>query len=361
MSFPKILGFTAVCLLSAIAVAFFFKGDKSAAPASSTTETRAPLEVELGNEVRVIKPVTVAPAKNPPAQTIVAAAPEPTPPQPQAAPKVLTTNSAQTTPPPLVEDLPDVDRIDDLFRKDSKMPLVETITYKSRVDWLKGRPAAWLSDYASHYETSRHFIARSLRGKPDYFDQQIAEGDRFNVLRKDKPISFYLLIDTTRCKMWLYGLDMSTNERHLLKTYKVGLGRQDSTKVSGILTPFGKYTLGSKIAIYKPKVMGYYQGKKTEMITIFGSRWIPFDQEVACCTSPAKGFGLHGVPWEPDAKGQLTEDRSSIGKYQSDGCVRMLTEDIEEVFAIVITKPTTIELVKDFRDAQLPGKEVVKK
>ncbi len=354
MSFPKILAFTAVFLLGAIGIAFFFKGEKTPAPAYSLqAAAKAPQEVELQNEVRVVTKVSVAPPKTPPAPIPV---PEPLP-LPLPPSRQLTTNSLQTNPPPLAEDLPDVDRIDELFRKDSKFPLIETITYKSRVDWQKGRPA-WLSDYASFYETSRHFIARSLRGKPDYFDQEIAEGDRFNVIRKEKPVSFYLLIDTSRCKMWFYGLDTSTNDRYLIKTYKVGLGRQDSSKVSGLLTPLGKYTLGNKIAIYKPKVMGYHQGKKTEMITIFGSRWIPFDQEVACCTAPAKGFGIHGVPWVPDAKGQLIEDRASLGKYESDGCVRMSTEDIEEVFAIVITKPTTIELVKDFREAQLPGKEV---
>ncbi len=86
--------------------------------------------------------------------------------------------------------LPDVDRIEEFFNKgDPKFPFVETIVYKSRVPWQKGRPA-WLSDYAAHYETSRHFIARSLNGGPNYFKQDIAEGDRFNVLSLDKKINF---------------------------------------------------------------------------------------------------------------------------------------------------------------------------
>jgi hypothetical protein len=37
--------------------------------------------------------------------------------------------------------------------------------------------------------------------------------------------------------------------------------------------------------------------------------------------------------------------------------VRLATEDVEEIFAIVITKPTTVELVKDYRDAVIPGIE----
>ena len=63
---------------------------------------------------------------------------------------------------PRMDDVPEADRVDELFnRQDPKFPIVETIPYRSRVAWQKGRPA-WLSDYAAHYKTSRHFIARSL-------------------------------------------------------------------------------------------------------------------------------------------------------------------------------------------------------
>jgi hypothetical protein len=139
----------------------------------------------------------------------------------------------------------------------------------------------------------------------------------------------------------------------------VGLGRKDSQKVSGYLTPVGKYLLGGKVAIYKPEVMGYFQDRKIEMIRVFGTRWIPFEKEQENCSEIAKGYGLHGAPWTEDAKtGQLIEDRGQVGKYNSDGCIRLFQEDIEEIFSIVISKPTTVEIVKDFYEAQLPGKEV---
>ncbi len=256
------------------------------------------------------------------------------------------------------EILPTCDRISQLFATDSsKLPIVETITYTSRVPWLKGRPA-WIADYASYYETTRHFIARSLNKKADYFTQKISPGDKFNVLKKDLDISFYLLIDLSRAKMWFYALDNSSNERILLKTYNVGIGRKDELRQSGYLTPTGKYLLGSKVAIYKPGTMGYFQDRKIEMLKVFGTRWIPFEKEVESCTEPAKGFGLHGAPWsnDPDT-GLLIEDKTLIGKYDSDGCVRLASEDIEEIFSIVITKPTEVELVKDFYDVQLPGTE----
>ncbi len=244
-----------------------------------------------------------------------------------------------------------------LFNKgDPKFPFVETVTYKSRVAWQKGRPA-WLSDYASHYSTSRHFIARSLNGHKDYIKQDLADGDRFNVFRKDKNLAFHIVVDLGRCKLWLYALDTDNQEHYLVKTYAVGVGRVEENRTSGLLTPLGTYSLGDKIAIYKPKMQGFHNGKKVEMLRIFGTRWIPFDKEVKGCTAPAKALGLHGVPWELSAKGELAEDLSSLGKYDSDGCIRLSTDDIEEIFAIIITKPSTIELVADFKDAQLSGNE----
>lgn len=255
------------------------------------------------------------------------------------------------------ENLPESNIIDRLFATDSsRLPIVETVVYNSRVPWQKGRPA-WIADYAAHYSTTRHFIARSLNKKADYFTQKVSTGDRFNVLKEGKNISFYLLIDLNRSKLWFYYLDNDTNERTLLKTYKVGLGRKDSKHPSGTLTPAGKYSLGGKVAIYKPKILGYFQDKKIEMIKVFGTRWIPFEQEIANCSEASKGLGIHGAPWINSVNGELAEDRSKVGKFDSDGCVRLYSEDIEEIFAIVISRPAIIELVKDFHDAKLPGIE----
>lgn len=254
------------------------------------------------------------------------------------------------------ENLPDADRIDELFNLGSnKLPIVETISYTSRPAWIQGRPA-WIADYASHYATSRHFIARSLNKKADYFTQKVGPGDRFNVFKEGKNLEFYLLIDLSRCRMWFYYLDLDNNQRVLLKTYKVGLGKPDVKKKSGFLTPIGKYRLGNKVAIYRPGTLGYYQEEQIEMVRVFGTRWVPFEQEVEGCTEPARGFGLHGAPWLEDReKGGLVEDLSKIGQYDSDGCVRLASKDIEEIFSIIITKPTTVELVKDFYEAKPPG------
>lgn len=255
------------------------------------------------------------------------------------------------------EKLPEVNRIHRFFTLGSdKFPVVETVRYTSRVPWLKGRPA-WIADYASYFGTSRHFIARSLNRMPDYFTQKVSPGDRFNVLRKDVELEFYLVIDISRCKMWFYYLDKGKNERVLVKVYNVGLGRAQSDKTSGSLTPIGHYLLGDKIAIYKPGVMGYFQEQKAEMIRVFGSRWIPFAEEVEGCTESARGLGIHGTPYREDSSGKLVENLDPIGKYDSDGCIRLASKDMEELFSIIITKPTHVVIVKDFHEAVIPGVE----
>lgn len=257
-----------------------------------------------------------------------------------------------------MDELPCANYIESFFDPAAlKLPIVETVVYSSRVPWLSGKPA-WVSDYASYYKTSKHFIARSLNRKPDYLTQNVKQGDRFNVLRTDKNFYFYLLVDLSRCKMWFYYVDQDTQERVLVKTYDVGLGREDALKASGFLTPMGKYELGQKIAVYRPGVKGVYNNENIEMVQVFGTRWIPFEKEVENCSAPAKGFGLHGNPLCFNAQtNQWVEDTSGLGKYTSDGCLRMSKDAMEELFSIIVSRPTVIELVKDFHDAKLPGKE----
>lgn len=338
MSRARFFLIASVAIFTAIGMAAWLK--KKPAPLRETSQQVVEIPIALPapkpvvKPAPVVKPVIVKPVEAPP------------------APK-------STSLLPKIEDaLPEVDRIAGLFALDSsKLPIVETVSYTSRVPWLKGRPA-WIADYASYFGTSRHFIARSLNRKADYFTQKISPGDRFNVFRKDKNIAFHLLIDLSRCRMWFYYIDRDANERVLLKTYRVGVGRQESSRTSGYLTPAGKYSLGEKVAIYKPGTMGFFLDQKTEMVRIFGTRWIPFDKEVEGCTESSKGYGLHGAPWINDSSnGQLVEDTSKLGKYDSDGCIRLTAADIEELFAIVLTKPTVVELVKDFHEAKLPGIE----
>lgn len=264
---------------------------------------------------------------------------------------------------PLKGDFPEIDRIFQLFStaSSSQLPIVETLSYSSAVPWHKGRPA-WIADYAVYYNTSRHFIARSLNGKTDYFTQTVAEKSKFNVFRKDKKIEFHLLVDLSLCKMGFYYVDLGTNERVLLKTYTVALGRLDSRSPSGSLTPLGHFKLGDKVAIYQKGTMGFHQGQQKELIQVFGTRWMPLLVEVSEVEGQKTSTcALHGFPWMEKKEGKevhLVENVEGLGAYSTDGSIRLKAADLEEIFAIVLTKPTFVDVVKDFHLAKLPGVEV---
>lgn len=268
-----------------------------------------------------------------------------------AEPKVKT----QVVPAERKVDLVEKNCVDQSYRFFSKgvqkFPIVETITYTSRVPWLNGRPA-WISDYASKYETSRHFIARSLNGKTDYDLQKVSPGDQFNVLNPEKNISFHLVLDLSRCNLFFSYVDEENGEEVLIKQYKVSPGKKDAHSPSGSLTPLGKYKLGEKVAVYTPDSVTYFDNQKRNAIEIFGNRWVPFAEEIENCTDSAKGYGLHGLPLVLNEEtGKYVEDIALLGKYESNGCIRLSAEDIKELFSIIITKPTYVEIVKELDSA----------
>lgn len=306
MSLPKLLLTLSCLLFTAIFVASYIKSDKKKQEVQQVTAVEALVPVDLS--------VVEEPEEEPAEMSFV-----------------------EEGEIPQAEMRTDIDRIHELFnKKEPRLPIVETIVYKSHVPWLKGK-SAWIADYATHYRTSRHFIARSLNGKPDYEKQDVKDGDRFNVFRPGKNFEFYLLAQLSTGRLWFYYIDGDTQEKVLLKSYPICVGRSDPESASGSLTPIGRYRLGDKIAVYRPKVRGMYQGQKVEMVSVFGTRWIPFVEE--------KGLGIHGLPLKPNSAGTLEENAASLGTWSSDGCVRLATKDIEELFAIIITRPTTIDIV----------------
>lgn len=252
----------------------------------------------------------------------------------------------------------DVDRMSQLFDPySSSLPIVETVSYTGKVDWLSGRQA-YIGDYASHYKTSKHFISRSLHGAGVYFSGVVSKGDRFNVLRADKDIEFHLVLDLSRLKMWLYYFDKGEDQRVLLKSYQVGAGRMDQSSESGFLTPLGTFLLGDEIAVYKPDTIGTYKNEQVEMISVFGTRWIPINRAIGWCRGSYKGIGIHGIPWNFNSEtNEFVEKREDIGYYDSNGCIRLLSEDMEEIFSLIVSRPAYLHIVKDFFSAVLPGQD----
>ncbi len=356
MTLQRIFFVVTIILFGAIGVGAFVKRQKKEIQAESLAQTIAKtnqgqVKVFEGEPIEVdLKKLSTSKHALPSASTFTGSQNQNS--SSQAAPlsKVITSATSTTT-----DLLPDVDRIELLFQKNSPLPICETIRYKARVPWKFGKPA-WLVDYATHYNTSVDFIARSINGRPDYTTKTINDGQEFTVLRNDKEFYFLLVIDLPRCKMWFYYVDPEEQERYLLKTYRVGLGRLDTERSSGSLTPLGHYKLGSRVAVFKPKMMGMHKNKRVELMRVFGTRWIPFESEVEGCTEPAKGYGMHGTPYDEE-QGTLVRNDKSIGRYESDGCCRLSSQDIEELFAVISTRESYVLIVNDFMQAKLPFKE----
>ena len=110
--------------------------------------------------------------------------------------------------------------------------------------------------------------------------------------------------------------------KKLFKRYSVGTGKFGKT-------PAVEFTLVDKIV--EPPWTRPSDNKKIEYgdpENVLGSRWMAIKSE----NHPElTGFGIHGT-WE----------RDSIGKQSSAGCIRMLNEDVEELFDLVPRKTSII-------------------
>jgi hypothetical protein len=245
-----------------------------------------------------------------------------------------------------------------LFSKGSGCPIVETIAYKSHVSWKHHRPA-WLIDYANYYKTPLDFIYRSLNGSANGGSSPVSEGMQFNVFRKNLDFRFHIVVSLSSCRIRLYYVIPQERRVVFLKSYQVCVGRKDSSRSSGHLTPVGMYELGSRVAVFRPRMMGMYKGKQVELMQVFGSHWIPFEKEIEGCSEPAKGYGIHGTPMgRPSQESELEEDNSSIGHCESDGCIRLAGKDMRELFSVISTRQTFVEIVQSFQQSKLLRGEI---
>lgn len=262
-------------------------------------------------------------------------------------------NDVQKVTSVIIEHDDEPEALSQLFVKGTGCPIVETVRYSSRVSW-KPKKQAWLVDYANYYKTPVDFIVHYITGRSGGEAPPIKEGQQFTVLRNDRSFYFHVIVSFASMKMRLYYVMPQENKAVFLKSYPVCLGRKDPSKSSGSLTPFGVFLLGQRVACFKPKMMGTHKGHRVELVQVFGTRWIPFEKEVFSCTEPAKGFGIHGAPFVREgSESSPVEDSSSISTWASDGCIRLKQRDIEELFSVISTRTSYVEIIPDFRESSL--------
>lgn len=158
------------------------------------------------------------------------------------------------------------------------------------------RPGDTLDAIAKRFGTTVELLKEMNEGKGRA--GSIRPHDRLKVCTD----TFSLLIDKSANT-----LTLKAGER-IAKVYPVGTGKEGTT-------PVGEFAITNKL----PEPEWFRPGGGIipfgDPENLLGTRWMGID-------SP--GYGIHGT-WEPE----------TIGKQSSAGCVRLLNEDVEELFTIV--------------------------
>jgi len=176
---------------------------------------------------------------------------------------------------------------------------------------------------------------RSMPGKQEYMVKsgdtldKIAKkfGITVSLIQKSNDIRGHLIHPGQRLRIpssdFSIRVDKSENtltvkyNGQYFKSYKVGTGKYEKT-------PTGKSKVTDRIAQptwWRPDGKPIPYGSPDNLL---GTHWLALD---------IPGYGIHGT-WEPE----------TIGKYESAGCIRMLNENIEELYTIIpLGTPVTIE------------------
>ncbi|HCE42417.1 MAG TPA: hypothetical protein DET40_02570 [Lentisphaeria bacterium] len=128
-----------------------------------------------------------------------------------------------------------------------------------------------------------------------------------------------LKISKKRFKLYLYDGD------NIFMAYSIGIGKQGRT-------PVGTF----EIDVKKDKPVWYKDGRQVpygSKENILGTRWMSI-KPVGETNPNFKGYGIHGT-WEPGA----------IGREASNGCIRMVNEEIDGLYMILPLK--TKVLIED--------------
>ncbi len=128
-------------------------------------------------------------------------------------------------------------------------------------------------------------------------------------------------VSKSRYRLYLY------DGEKLFKVYKVGIGIQNRTPV------------GNFVVSVKQKEPDWYDRKNRvkykygDPQNVLGTRWMSL-KPIEGTDTGLTGYGIHG-----------TADPSSVGKNSSKGCMRMLNEEVDELYSIIPlrTKVTIIE------------------
>ena len=136
---------------------------------------------------------------------------------------------------------------------------------------------------------------------------------------KYTPKDFRIIVERATCKIYLLDND------GIFKRYRTGLG------MPGHETALGNYTIGNKQIdpVWHPQ--GRPPVAAGDPNNELGTRWMPL---VPVEPNLPSDLGIHG-----------TIAPETIGQYKSHGCPRMLKDDVEELYDLVV-RSTPVQIVE---------------
>ena len=173
-----------------------------------------------------------------------------------------------------------------------------------------------LRKIAMLHNTSIETVQRGNNMKLTNLNVQL--GKTLNIYKGD----WEIIISKSRRKLYLF------DGKKIFKVYDIGIGKQNRT-------PTGVFKTGGKRKNpdwYSPKGKILFGDKEN----VLGTRWIRLIPN-GKTSRQVSGLGIHGT-WDP----------TSIGKAESNGCLRLLNKDVEELFAIMPNerKPIPATIIK---------------
>lgn len=155
-------------------------------------------------------------------------------------------------------------------------------------------PGDTLLKIAKKFGTTVDLIKTSNSLKSD----TIQAGSRLKISKA----KYKILVDKSQNTLTIF-----TDDDMIIKTYRVSTGKDNCTPV-GIFDIVNKikdpvwYKEGAAVPAESPE-------------NILGSRWLGFSE---------KGYGIHG-----------TTDPESLGTQVTEGCIRMLNSEVEELYTMI--------------------------
>ena len=172
-----------------------------------------------------------------------------------------------------------------------KLLFSQVLTPKSALYEIK--PGDTLTKIAKEFKTTTDLIMKSN----NLADDKILPGRKIKVWTS----AFSILIDKSQNTLIL------KSDEEVIKTYVVSTGKNNST-------PVGNFKITTKLV--NPtwfKAGAVFPAGSPE--NVLGSRWLGFN---------LPSYGIHG-----------TTEPQSLGRQVTQGCVRMLNSEVEELYTIV--------------------------